>query len=109
MSQDFSNTRGKRDMYTKFFKRCEMLFCLVLGLILFIVIPMLIVAIIIRCEDPGPVIFKQKRIGLHKKHFYFIKFRSMKMDTPHDMPTHMLSNPEQYILKVGGFIQDQHR
>jgi O-antigen biosynthesis protein WbqP len=66
---------------------------------------MLIVAIIIRCEDPGPVIFKQKRIGIHKKHFNLYKFRSMKIDTPHDMPTHMLENPEQYILKVGGFIR----
>ena len=91
-------------MYTKFFKRVIDIVLSGIGLLV-IVIPMLIVAIIIRCEDPGPVIFKQKRIGLHKKHFLLYKFRSMKMDTPHDMPTHMLSNPEQYILKVGGFIR----
>ncbi len=91
-------------MYAKFFKRLIDLVLSGLGLIV-LAIPMLIVAVIIRCEDPGPVIFKQKRIGIHKKHFNLYKFRSMKMDTPHDMPTHMLKNPEQYILKVGGFIR----
>ncbi len=91
-------------MYIKFFKRLMDVVLSGIGLII-LAIPMIIVAIIIRCEDPGPVIFKQKRIGLHKKYFNLYKFRSMKMDTPHDMPTHMLSNPEQYILKVGGFIR----
>ncbi len=91
-------------MYLKFFKRLIDVVLSGIGLVV-LAIPMLIVAIIIRCEDPGPVIFKQKRIGIHKKHFNLYKFRSMKMDTPHDMPTHMLSNPEQYILKVGGFIR----
>ncbi len=91
-------------MYTKFFKRVIDIVLSGIGLLV-LAIPMLIVAIIIRCEDPGPVIFKQKRVGLHKKYFSLYKFRSMKMDTPHDMPTHMLSNPEQYILKVGGFIR----
>lgn len=91
-------------MYLKFFKRFIDIVLSGIGLLV-LAIPMLIVAIIIRCEDPGPVIFKQKRIGLHKKHFNLYKFRSMKMDTPHDMPTHMLENPEQYILKVGKFIR----
>ncbi len=91
-------------MYTKFFKRLIDIFLSGLGL-LFLALPMAVIAIIIKCEDPGPVIFKQKRVGNHKKHFNLYKFRSMKMDTPHDMPTHMLENPEQYILKVGGFIR----
>ncbi len=91
-------------MYSKFFKRLIDIVLSGIGLIV-LAIPMLIVAIIIRCEDPGPVIFKQKRVGLHKELFNLYKFRSMKMDTPHDMPTHMLSNPQQYILKVGGFIR----
>ncbi len=91
-------------MYTKFFKRFIDIILSGLGLII-LALPMLIVAIAIRCEDPGPVIFKQKRVGIHKKHFNLYKFRSMKMDTPHDMPTHMLENPEQYILKIGGFIR----
>lgn len=91
-------------MYTKFFKRLIDILLSGIGLIV-LAIPMLIVVIIIRCEDPGPVIFKQKRVGLHKKYFNLYKFRSMNMDTPHDMPTHMLENPQQYILKVGGFIR----
>ena len=91
-------------MYTKFVKRLIDIVLSGIGLLV-LATPMLIVAIIIRCEDPGPVIFKQKRVGLHKKYFNLYKFRSMKMDTPHDIPTHMLSNPEQYILKVGGFIR----
>lgn len=91
-------------MYVRFFKRLIDIVLSGIGLII-LAVPMLIVAILIRCEDPGPVIFKQKRIGKNKKLFNLYKFRSMKMDTPHDMPTHMLSNPEQYILKVGGFIR----
>lgn len=91
-------------MYIRFFKRLIDIVLSGIGLII-LAVPMLIVAILIRCEDPGPVIFKQKRIGKNKKLFNLYKFRSMKMDTPHDMPTHMLSNPEQYILKVGGFIR----
>ncbi len=91
-------------MYTKFFKRLIDIILSGIGLIV-LAIPMLIVSIVIRCEDPGPVIFKQKRVGLHKKIFYLYKFRSMKISTPHDTPTHMLANPEQYILKVGGFIR----
>lgn len=91
-------------MYVRFFKRLIDIVLSGIGLII-LAVPILIVAILIRCEDPGPVIFKQKRIGKNKKLFNLYKFRSMKMDTPHDMPTHMLSNPEQYILKVGGFIR----
>ncbi len=91
-------------MYLKFFKRFIDIFLSGMGLII-LAIPMGIIAIIIKCEDPGPVIFKQKRVGKDKKLFSLYKFRSMKMDTPHDMPTHMLENPEQYILKVGGFIR----
>lgn len=91
-------------MYLKFFKRFIDIVLSGIGLVVLIV-PMLIVAAVIRCEDPGPVIFKQKRVGLHKKYFYLYKFRSMRMDTPHDMPTHLLSNPEQYILKSGRFIR----
>ncbi len=91
-------------MYAKFFKRFTDIVLSGIGLIV-LAIPMLIVAIIIRCEDPGPVIFKQKRIGLHKTRFNLYKFRSMRLDTPRDTPTHLLENPEQYILKVGGFIR----
>lgn len=65
----------------------------------------IIVAIKIEDGITAPVFFSQKRIGIHKKHFQLYKFRSMKLDTPHDMPTHLLRNPDQYITKVGRFLR----
>ena len=53
----------------------------------------------------APVFFSQKRVGIHKTHFQLYKFRSMKLDTPHDTPTHLLANPEQYITKVGKILR----
>ena len=64
-----------------------------------------VIALAIRIEDPGPVIFTQKRVGQNKRYFKLHKFRSMKMSTPHDVPTHQLENPEQYITKVGKFLR----
>ena len=63
------------------------------------------IALAIKIEDPGPVLFIQKRIGQNKQYFKLHKFRSMKMSTPHDVPTHMLDNPDQYITKVGKFLR----
>lgn len=63
------------------------------------------IAIAIKIDDPGPVFFTQKRLGQNKKYFKVYKFRSMKMSTPHDTPTHMLDNPDQYITKVGKFLR----
>lgn len=63
------------------------------------------ISIAIKIDDPGPVLFTQKRMGQNKKYFKLHKFRSMKMCTPHDKPTHMLENPEQYITKVGKFLR----
>ena len=65
----------------------------------------LAVAAAIKIDDPGPVFFRQKRVGLHKTHFEILKFRTMKMETPHDTPTHLLENPEQYITRVGKFLR----
>jgi O-antigen biosynthesis protein WbqP len=65
----------------------------------------LIIAISIKINSPGPVLFKQKRVGIHKKNFYMYKFRTMRIDTPKDAPTHLLENPEQYITKVGKFLR----
>lgn len=77
-------------MYQKYLKRAfDFLFSLI-GIIIFI-IPMIILAIIIKLDSPGPVFFKQKRIGLHKKYFNIIKFRTMSTKTPSDMPTHLLN------------------
>lgn len=64
-----------------------------------------IIALAIVIDDPGPVLFTQKRIGKNKEYFKLHKFRSMKMSTPHDVPTHMLDNPEQYITRVGKFLR----
>ena len=61
--------------------------------------------IAIKLDSPGPVFFKQKRVGIHKKHFYILKFRTMRTDTPKDMPTHLLKDPDQYITKVGKFLR----
>ncbi len=65
----------------------------------------MIIIIAIKLDDPGPVLFTQKRVGKNKEYFKLHKFRSMKMNTPHDVPTHMLDNPEQYITKVGKFLR----
>lgn len=63
------------------------------------------ISVAIKIDDPGPVLFTQKRMGQNKEYFKLHKFRSMKMCTPHDKPTHMLENPEQYITRVGKFIR----
>lgn len=66
---------------------------------------MLLIALVIKLESKGPVLFRQKRVGLHKKTFSIMKFRTMRIDTPKDTPTHMLQNPDQYITKVGRFLR----
>ncbi len=75
-----------------------------LGLI--VLSPLLLALVIaIKCDSPGPVLFKQKRVGIYKKHFNILKFRTMRIDTPKDTPTHLLKNPEQYITKTGAFLR----
>lgn len=91
-------------MYKHFFKRFFDILISFLGLIICI-IPMLFVALAIKIESKGPVIFKQKRIGIHKKHFMILKFRTMRIDTPRDAPTHELADPKKWITKVGGFLR----
>ncbi len=61
--------------------------------------------IAIKIDSPGPILFRQKRVGIHKTHFAILKFRTMRIDTPKDVPTHLLQNPEQYITKVGRFLR----
>ena len=90
-------------MYKNIFKRMIDFVLSFMGFIILLPV-LLIVGVMIYIDDPGPVIFKQKRIGKNKKIFWLHKFRSMKMNTP-DIPTHMLDNPEQYITKVGHFIR----
>jgi O-antigen biosynthesis protein WbqP len=66
---------------------------------------LILLSIAIKLDSPGPVLFRQKRVGLNKSHFYILKFRTMRIDTPRDMPTHLLVNPEQYITRVGRFLR----
>lgn len=91
-------------MYQRFGKRIIDLVLSGIGIVIFS-LPMLLIALLIKLSDPGPAFFRQKRIGIHKKHFMLLKFRSMKMSTPHDIPTHQLKNPEQYLLKIGAFLR----
>ena len=91
-------------MYRKFFKRVIDIVLSGAALVI-LAVPMMIFALIIKHEDKGPALFRQKRIGIHKKPFSMYKFRSMKMNTPHDVPTHLLTNPEQYILRCGQWMR----
>lgn len=76
------------------------------GLAIIILSPLLLIlCIAIKLDSPGPIFFTQKRVGIHKTYFQIYKFRTMRTDTPKDMPTHMLANPEQYITKTGRFLR----
>ena len=91
-------------MYKKFIKR-QLDIVLSLIAIVFMALPMTMIATIIKIDSPGPVFFRQKRVGIHKSHFYIHKFRSMSVNAPHDMPTHQLENPEAYLTKWQRFIR----
>ena len=91
-------------MYQKFGKR--FLDIVLSGCGIVVLAPVyLVIAAAIKMDDPGPVFFRQKRVGIHKGHFQILKFRTMKMETPKDTPTHLLENPEQYITRVGKFLR----
>lgn len=91
-------------MYRKFFKRLIDVVLSFLGIVLLSWL-FLIIAILIKTDSRGPVFFKQKRVGIHKTHFYMLKFRSMRTDTPQNMPTHLLNNAESHITKVGKVLR----
>ena len=91
-------------MYRKFGKRALDILLSFCGIV--ILSPLyLLIALAIKIDDPGPAFFFQKRVGLHKTHFRIMKFRTMKMSSPHDVPTHLLENPEQYITRVGRILR----
>ncbi|MDE7422296.1 MAG: sugar transferase [Lachnospiraceae bacterium] len=79
----------------------------IISLIGFIILSPLFIllCLAIKLDSPGPVFFRQKRVGIHKTHFQILKFRTMRIDTPKDCPTHLLENPEQYITRVGKFLR----
>ena len=91
-------------MYQKVIKR--LLDILLSGVGILVLSPVLLMLVVaIKLDSPGPVLFKQKRVGIHKTHFHILKFRTMRIDTPKDTPTHLLENPEQWITRVGGFLR----
>lgn len=91
-------------MYRKFIKRSLDVLTSAIGII-FLALPMLFIAIIIKVDSKGPVLFKQKRVGKGKKHFMILKFRTMRTDAPHDLPTHQLSDSKKWITRVGRFLR----
>lgn len=91
-------------MYKKFWKRLIDVLLSASGIL--ILSPVLLIFVIaIKLDSSGPVLFRQKRVGIHKTYFNILKFRTMRIDTPKDCPTHLLENPEQWITKVGGFLR----
>lgn len=90
-------------MYKWFFKRfCDIVVSLI-GIVIF-ALPMLVISMVIKIQSPGPAVFKQLRSGLHRKPFMMLKFRSMRVDCPHDLPTRELDS-EKYITPVGRFLR----
>ena len=98
------DSQHKAGVYEGFFKRMLDILLSFGGLVVLSPV-FLVLAIAIYIDDPGPILFTQKRTGKNKQYFKLHKFRSMKMSTPHDKPTHMLENPEQYITRVGKFLR----
>ncbi len=90
-------------MYFIFKRMCDTVIAFI-GLIVLSPI-FLVLMILIKIDSNGPILFKQKRIGRHKKHFNILKFRTMRIDTPKDVPTHQLENPDQWITKMGKFLR----
>ncbi|MBE6949428.1 MAG: sugar transferase [Ruminococcaceae bacterium] len=91
-------------MYRRYIKRFLAIILSALGIV-FLSWLLLILCIAIKLDSPGPILFKQKRVGINKTHFNILKFRTMRIDTPKDMPTHLLENPDQYITRVGKFLR----
>ena len=91
-------------MYARYIKR-PLDFILSLAGIILLSPVLLVIILCIKFSSPGPIFFKQKRVGIHKSHFNILKFRTMRIDTPKDVPTHLLENPEQYITGIGKFLR----
>ena len=91
-------------MYKRFFKRALDFLCS--GLAILCLSPVLaVIAVWVKASSPGPVLFTQKRVGKGKTYFQIYKFRSMRTDTPKDMPTHLLENPDAFITPIGRFLR----
>ncbi len=91
-------------MYERVIKRLFDILLSFAGIVV-LAVPMLIIALCIKCGSKGPVLFKQKRFGINKSFFNILKFRTMRADTPKDVPTHMLADPAAYITRTGAFLR----
>ena len=91
-------------MYQRFIKRLIDIALSLVGLVV-LAIPMLVFSLIVKLDSPGPVLFWQKRVGIHKETFMMPKFRTMYTDTPANMPTHLLSDPQKWITRSGAWFR----
>ena len=91
-------------MYQRFVKR-GLDIALSLAGIVVLALPLALISLAVKLDSPGPVFFKQKRFGIHKSFFNILKFRTMRTDTPKDMPTHLLNDPTRWITKTGAFLR----
>ena len=107
MNQSASNLRHDLTDRQKIYLHVKYAMDFILALLglLVLAVPMAILMIIIKIDDPGPIFFRQKRIGKDRTTFSMLKFRTMRSDTPRDMPTHLLKNPDQYITRVGRILR----
>lgn len=90
-------------MYKIIKRLMDIIFSFTAGILLSPLFLLLMIAI--KLDSKGPILFKQKRVGIHKRHFTILKFRTMRIDTPKDTPTHLLENPEQYLTKIGRLLR----
>ena len=91
-------------MYQRFVKR-GLDIALSLAGIIVLALPLAVISLAVKLDSPGPVFFRQKRFGIHKSFFNILKFRTMRTDTPKDMPTHLLNDPTKWITKTGAFLR----
>lgn len=101
MNKDFLTNKQKKYLHIK---RIVDLLLVIIGSAIFIPIG-IILCIVIKIDSKGPILFKQKRVGVKKSHFYILKFRTMFIDAPKETPTHMLTNPEKHITRIGKFLR----
>lgn len=94
----------EKTIYNRIIKRILDIVCSFMAIV-FLSIVYLPICVVIKCTSKGPIFFKQKRVGKDKTYFNILKFRTMRIDTPKDCPTHLLKNPDQYITKVGKFLR----
>ena len=94
----------RRNVYRFFVKRLLDILLSTIGIVVLFPVYILL-AVAIKIDSPGPVFFKQTRIGIHKSHFVIIKFRTMKITAPKETPTHLLENPESYVTNIGKFMR----